>query len=664
MKRSEPDRNRFANVGEKMDSQQKAQEEPLDAARVVPYRQWSDPAVDNDQRLGFSGGNSSASLWTAGLMAAQPAAPVAAGQTEKGGSWLAGLIKEEPETEASTATAHKLAGWVREDAGRGRARWALGQGLGLPLDSNRRSWASGLTSEEPEVEPTAPAPSTSWLAGLVQEEKRPPLPDIARLLLGDSVQAPTPPLRAENLIQVSPPAPTLDQPAADTFLEPPAANLQPFPEAPEANPDPFPSAPTAAAPPTVPRPSPAIRVEPVKPRLELDSALRSSPRLPKAAPEPSPATPPERDPDPPLITAAKPKPAKAKPQGRPMARSVASRDKVSFYRSLATMFEAGVPVFAIFEFLSREGESAAISQACRRMGQALVSGMPLPAAAFQEPGLFDAKAVRMLDVGYRGGQLGQILVQLAEDEEHAWTMKQTLRSQLTYPCGIALLTLVAVVVLPPLVLTDLLKQVVALTAKPPFLTQVLLNASAFISSPWTLITLAALVGAVIFFLRTPRGQNLIDNMEMTLWFLPVISSLWRNVVSLRFLRVFAMTYGAGLPATLGMELAASSTGSQLAYRVYPLMKRTLTDGGTLAESFAAGGFLPVLALESIAAGEMVGKVPVMLENTSQVLTAEVQSRVEAVAKLIEPIVLACLGAFVGVFVLGCLLPIVELTSTL
>jgi type IV pilus assembly protein PilC len=328
------------------------------------------------------------------------------------------------------------------------------------------------------------------------------------------------------------------------------------------------------------------------------------------------------------------------------------------------MFEAGVPLFAVFEFLSREGEHALLSQTCRRVGQSLAGGLSLHAAAAQEPHLFDAKAVRMMEVGYKGGQLGKVLLQLADDEEHGWKMRQMLQSQLVYPCCIALLTMIAVMLLPPLVLTELLGQVIALTSKPPLLTQWLLAFSAFISSPYTLGALAALAGVAVLALRTSRGRALLENLELSLWFIPAVGPLWRNVVALRFLRVFAMTYTSGLPAVLGMELAASATGSQLAYRVYPLMKKSLLDGGSLSESFAAGGYLPALALESIHAGEVSGKVPMMLDNTCKILMAEVASRIDTVAKLIEPLVLACLGAFVGVFVLGCLLPIVELTQSL
>lgn len=411
------------------------------------------------------------------------------------------------------------------------------------------------------------------------------------------------------------------------------------------------SAPPLSPAPAVEAPRVARVARPAAAPLELD--LLS---VPKAAPASAPAfagasAPPAQAPDQPTVS-------------RMVTGKVSGRDRVSFYRSLAAMFEAGVPVFAIFEFLSREGESKALCEACRRMGQNLVTGMALNAAAMQEPDLFDIKAVRMLEVGYKGGQLEQILRQLAEDEEHAWGLRQSLKSQLTYPCGIAMMTMLAVLLMPPLVLTDLLEQVVALTSRPPMLTRWLLNLSAFLSSPWTLGAAAVLAFVMVGWFRSPKGRKMVDNAELTYWFIPGLGPLWRNLVGLRFLRVFSMVYQAGLPATAGLELAASATGSQMAYRVAPLMKRTLIDGGSLTDAFASGGFLPGLALEAVRAGESSGNVPVMLDNSAMILEAEVQSRVDAVAKLIEPLVLAVMGVIVGVFVLGCLLPIVELTATL
>lgn len=479
-----------------------------------------------------------------------------------------------------------------------------------PLDPSRvvsdRRWSDWHGRLE-EAGETAQNDSPNWLSGLVQSEHSPATAEPQAQPTQDL--SPTPPP-----LQTSPPKP----------ISPPTPDTTPLPE---ASPKPAPIAEDPPAP-------EATQEVPVSTLLARHRSASKS-------------------------TA----PKRSTPQRAPLGRAGA-REKAVLYRSISAMFEAGVPLFAIFEFLSREGESASVSMACRRIAQRLVAGFPLHAAAREEPQLFDPKAVRMLEAGVRGGDMSHILVQLAQDEEQAWKVYQTLRSQLLYPTGVAALTLLAVLMMPPLVLSDLLRQVVSLSVEPPRLTLWLLKLSEMLADPVFIGLLVVPLGAFFWWFRSVSGRALIDKVEPELWDLQAFGSLWRNVVGMRFLRVFSMTYQAGLPVLVALELATTSTGSRAASESFVLMKQTMLEGGSLRESFEVSGFLPQIALEAISAGEMSGKVPDMLQSAAEILDAEVQSRVEAVAKLIEPLVLAVMGVIVGTFVLGCLLPIVELVEKL
>lgn len=593
--------------------------------------------MDNDGRIFSppSGGNEDCdSLWVEGLMTGRDTEQVPVQRTRD--SWLDPIALPPPPSSAGTGW---LAGLVKEEPAEVRP--------------TGRSWLGDLIKEKPN-----PAATSSWLAGLIKTDARPAINDITRLIFSEPAAAPT----LSPLVPLRPP-------------EVPEIEAEEL-AAPRLSPSQTCSSPILGGVETDQKqgaqtqevlggltPSPVLLASrpPQSDYRPSDTLERESSRL-SVDPSPvTPAAPLPFKPKPPLH----PQPPSPQPVlARTRWKTISGRDRASFYNSLTTMYEAGVPLFAIFEFLARQGESAEVVTVSRRIGQNLVSGMSLHAAVAREPQLFDAKAVRLIEVGYRSGGLPTILAKLAEDEEQVWRLKSMLKSQLAYPCCIALIALAAVIVLPPLVLTDLLKQVVSLTAEPPLLTQWLLKFSALISSPWTLMSVTMLMVASIYGWRSPRGRIARDNLEPAIWFLPGIGPLWRNLIGMRFLKVFSLTYQSGLPATLGMELAAGATGSQLAYRVHPLMKRTLMEGGNLTDAFQVGGFLPMIALEAINAGEAAGSIPVMLESATQILSSEVESRVDAVAKLVEPLVLACLGLVVGVFVLGCLLPIVELTEKL
>lgn len=347
-----------------------------------------------------------------------------------------------------------------------------------------------------------------------------------------------------------------------------------------------------------------------------------------------------------------------------MRQRIPERYAVSFYRSLATMMAAGIPVYAIFEFLAREPEYPAIGEACGRIARRLVTGMPLHKAAGDEPRLFDYTSVRMLEAGCQSGRLFQLLDRMASQREANWELTNKIKSQLTYPLGIALLTLAGALFIPPLVLSDLLNQVVQFTDEPPLLTKLLLALSSFLASPIFIGSALLMAGGAYLFCRGEALESAWQRCEKLLWHLPQVGPFWQNLVSIRYLRMFALTYECGLPITLCSTLAASVSGSPSLERRKSEIQKAFLDGATTAEALAAGRFLPPLARQAVEVGQESGSLPAMMNRVADLLACETGQRIETVTKLVEPLVLAVLGACVATFALGCLLPIIKLAETL
>ena len=358
------------------------------------------------------------------------------------------------------------------------------------MTTEKDNWALGKNDaiEPVEVE-TSEEPQGNWLSGLVS-----PDPVVAR---------------AEN------------QPSAAVEDEPPASV-----EDKQALPTPKP------VPKVVNRPE-QVAEPPKKAPLPLDfQRAVSEPRVSLPAPRKKP----------PVANSTE---TAGGPKEPFLAPRVTGRQMVSFYRSISVMLSSGVQLFACFEFLSRDAESKELSAACKRIGQRLVEGYPLPRAVAPERSFFDDKTVRLLEVGYKSGALNKILKRLAEDEEASWKLESQLQSQLYYPLGIAALGTLGVLVLPPLVLNDLLQQVVKFTDEPPAITQALLSFSAFLSSPWTIGLAVVLMAGTGFFIRTPYWSALKRRLELFYWEIPGVSELWQSVVAVRFLSVFALTMSVG-----------------------------------------------------------------------------------------------------------------------
>lgn len=395
--------------------------------------------------------------------------------------------------------------------------------------------------------------------------------------------------------------------------------------------------------------------------VEMPPSLEASPpaRLPETE------EPPERP-----LRKAKPQAPEPEPESesvfssRPVESSRLVRQRAIVYRALSVMMEAGIPIYGAFEFLAVQVEDERLSQACRRVAQELAQGKSLAKVALKEPVLFQESAARMLEVGMRTGKMVAALKKLAEDEEQRWGFRSRLTNQLIYPILLAGLALLAAIILPPLALTSLLEQVLRFTEEPPFLTLMILQISSALSSPKILTSLGLLAILFVLSLRLRVVQERVKEMEPMLWVLPGLGPFVRVVLSIRFLQLFAMMYEVGVPALQCLSLASKSTGSVVVGRLSQPMRSTLMAGGTLRESLEAADFLPRLCLEAVETGEQVGKIPAMMRSASSLLAAELEYRVEGLLALLEPILLTFLGVCVGVFALGCLLPILKLVEKL
>lgn len=405
-------------------------------------------------------------------------------------------------------------------------------------------------------------------------------------------------------------------------------------------------------------------VSPAKPATSLP---------PSSLPPPTPPTPPRerrggspelRLPIPPVKVARTERPEAPQVVVKVRLDAKSLRQRLLIYRAIAVMMDAGLQLFSCFEFLAEQAETPEVREACLRTAGELASGRSLPVVARSEPVLFSETAARMLEVGMRSGRLVMVLARLADDEEQQWELRQRVWGKLFYPLTLALLALGAAILLPPMALSSLLQQVVSLTDDPPRITLLLLDLSSAVSSPVTLSVFGLVLALAFYLWSNPMVRDRVRGLERYLWQLPWIGDVLQVAYSSRFLQLFALTHEVGLPANQCLRLAAVATGSRVITAKSELMVTSLMEGETLSDSIARGAFLPAIAQESVEAGEQVAKLSDMMRKAADILLTELDYRIDTALKLIEPALLAVLGLFVGVFALGCLLPILKLTESL
>lgn len=339
--------------------------------------------------------------------------------------------------------------------------------------------------------------------------------------------------------------------------------------------------------------------------------------------------------------------------------------RVSYFRALAAMLHAGVPILRIFDFLAEQNEDVRLREVSAAVGTRLAQGVPLPRALASHPECFRPLAVQLVEVGYRTGSLTETLRSLAQDEEDRWTLRQRLTNALAYPLALCGVTVAVVVLLPPLVLHGFLEQVAAMAGELPFLTRLLIAVSAAMRSPWLWAgAVLTAVGVVTTWRSASRIQAVGQTVERLMRALPGVGHLVQTAVTLRFSQVLGTAMKAGLAADAALALAASASGSPLVEEEAPRMVARLREGASLRESVEQGELLSPLLYHAVHAGEQVGQTPALLASVNELMEAELDYRIENLLQVIEPLVLTLMGLTVGTIAIGALLPLIRLVEGL
>ena len=267
----------------------------------------------------------------------------------------------------------------------------------------------------------------------------------------------------------------------------------------------------------------------------------------------------------------------------------------------------------------------------------------------------------VIAAGEQSGQLGNVFEHLATDLENQQQLRSKLVGAALYP---AIVTLVALAIVIFLV-TSVVPQVAGVFAgnhqRLPWLTQALLNLSAFLQA-WGLL-LVALCAAGVVALRYLLVQKAVRLRWDAAWLrLPVIGSLDRSYNSARFAATLSMLVSSGVPILKAMQAAADTLPNQ-ALRADALEALDqVREGAPLALALARRQRFSGLVSMFARLGEQTGELPLMLQRASQQLSNEVQRRALALATVLEPLLIVVMGGVVMVIVLAVLMPIMEVNQ--
>jgi general secretion pathway protein F len=330
-------------------------------------------------------------------------------------------------------------------------------------------------------------------------------------------------------------------------------------------------------------------------------------------------------------------------------------------RQLASLVGSGLPLERALTALSDEAESEKQAHLIASLRAEVNAGLGLAKAMGQHPTEFSSLYTAVISAGEQGGNLGQVLTQLADDLQDQQALKAKLLSASLYPAIVSLIALVIVIFLLSTVVPQVAQVFSGSQRKLPGLTVAMLALSDFVRNQGWLLLLMLVVAWAGFF-QAMKQTALRIRFDAAFLRLPVLGRLATGYNTARFASTLAMLTGAGVPILKAMQSAADTLSNQ-AMRADVLDALVLVrEGSPLAMALGQKKSFPSLLAMFARLGEQTGQLPVMLQRAAQQLSSDVQRRAMALATILEPLLIVLMGGVVMVIVLAVLMPIMELNQ--
>lgn len=348
-------------------------------------------------------------------------------------------------------------------------------------------------------------------------------------------------------------------------------------------------------------------------------------------------------------------------------------DLVVFTRQLSTMVSAGVPLPRSLVTLADQAENKYFKEVIGAVGKDIESGISLGEAFGKHPDVFSEVYVSMVRAGESGGILDQILKRLALQTEKDATIRKKIKGAMTYPVIIFSITILAffglmVVVIPKIgkILTDLGGP----DAKLPIYTQILLDTTDFMlksSIPGlpipNLVFMLIAFGFGVFmlarYIKTPTGKYKFHSLLLRT---PILKTIIVKVAISRFSRTFASLASAGVAVLDALATTGGAIGNKVIQAELAEAARQVQNGKPLSIAIAASKHFPPIVPQMLAVGEETGQIDTILIKVADFYDEEVDTIIDSLSSIIEPLMIIVLGSMVGVIAASVMGPIASLSQ--
>lgn len=325
---------------------------------------------------------------------------------------------------------------------------------------------------------------------------------------------------------------------------------------------------------------------------------------------------------------------------------------------LATTQVSGITPYRSLGMIAQMRDDI-VGKRASRLQEALAEGATLSSALRTQIPEAGPLAGALISAGEASGGLEAALRRAADLLEARLRLRRKIRSALTYPMMVVVVTASLITVLLVVVVPRFEQIYTSTGGELPALTQTVIALSKQMPL-FTLATVAIVVALAALFRRSKTDAALARRVDMAKMRVPLLGKLVRKGALARVATTISSLVGSGVPITESLGLASQTAGSVPFAAALQNARERVGEGRPLSKALAESPLFPALMLQLIEVGEETGSMVEVLEKYARTSAEELEEASEALTRLVEPLLMVVIGGVVAVFVLALYLPIINL----
>ena len=337
-------------------------------------------------------------------------------------------------------------------------------------------------------------------------------------------------------------------------------------------------------------------------------------------------------------------------------KGVKLKDLAVMARQMSTMISSGLTLIRALSILAEQTENKVLGATLETVRTEVEAGSALSDAMARQGRIFPPLMISLVRAGEAGGFLEQTLQSIAVSFEKDVKLRSTIKSALTYPVAVLIIAFVAVVGMLIFVVPIFKQMFADLGGELPLPTQFLVVLSE--NMIWIGPLLAVGIIGFSFWWRANKNEQrvmaVVDPLRLRI---PVFGGLFKKVAIARFTRNFGTMIGSGVPILQSLKIVGETSGNYVIESALVKVAESVRQGKSISGPLALEPVFPSMVVQMISVGEDSGSLEIMLGKVADFYDEEVESTAEQLTALIEPLMIAVIGAIIGGMIVALYLPI-------